>query len=33
MAFFNTWIALALYIAVSVIWFLPDRRIENVLKD
>lgn len=30
-AFFNNWIALALYLAVSVIWFLPDRRIENVL--
>jgi uncharacterized membrane protein len=32
-AFFNTWIAMALYLSVSVIWFLPDRRIENVLKD
>lgn len=32
-AFFNSWIAMGLYLAVSVIWFLPDRRIENVLKD
>jgi uncharacterized membrane protein len=32
-AFFNNWIAMALYLSVSVIWFLPDRRIENVLID
>ncbi len=32
-AFYNNWIALALYLSVSVIWFLPDRRIENVLKN
>jgi uncharacterized membrane protein len=31
MAFFNNWIALALYLSVSIIWFLPDPRIENVL--
>jgi uncharacterized membrane protein len=32
-AFFNQWIAMALYLSVSILWFLPDRRIENVLKD
>ena len=32
-AFLNSWIAMALYLSVSIIWFLPDRRIENVLKD
>jgi uncharacterized membrane protein len=32
-AFFNPWIAMVLYLSVSVIWFLPDRRIENVLND
>ena len=28
-AFFNTWIAVALYIAVSLMWFVPDTRIET----
>jgi uncharacterized membrane protein len=32
-AFFNNWIAMGLYLLVSIIWFLPDPRIENVLKD
>jgi uncharacterized membrane protein len=32
-AFFNQWIAMGLYLTVSLIWFLPDPRIENVLKD
>lgn len=32
-AFLNSWIAMALYLSVSLIWFLPDPRIENVLKD
>jgi uncharacterized membrane protein len=32
MAFFNTWLALGLYATVSIIWFIPDRRIEKVLK-
>jgi uncharacterized membrane protein len=33
MAFFNNWIAFGMYIVVSIIWFLPDPRIENVLID
>ena len=33
MAFFNNWIAMALYLSVSIIWFLPDPRIENVLNE
>ena len=33
LAFVNEWIALALYVAVSVIWLIPDRRIERVLKE
>jgi hypothetical protein len=28
MAFFNQWISDALYVAVAIIWFIPDRRIE-----
>ena len=28
LAFFNAWIAVALYVAVALLWFLPDRRIE-----
>lgn len=31
LAFLSAWIALALYITVAVIWFIPDRRIETVL--
>ena len=27
-AFFNPWISVALYLAVAVMWFVPDRRIE-----
>ena len=29
--FVSVWIAYALYAAVAVIWFVPDRRIERVL--
>jgi len=32
-AFVNPWIAGALYVAVAVIWFLPDRRIEDRFQD
>lgn len=32
LCFFNTWLSLALYIAVAVIWFIPDSRIERKLK-
>jgi uncharacterized membrane protein len=28
----STWLALALYISVAVMWLIPDRRIEKVLK-
>lgn len=31
LAFVNSWIAVACYVAVAVIWFVPDRRIERVL--
>ena len=31
LAFVNPWIAVACYVAVALIWFLPDRRIERVL--
>ena len=33
LAFWNQWLAIALYIVVAVIWFVPDRRMERVLKD
>jgi len=32
MSFVNTWIAIATYVLVAVIWFIPDRRIERNLK-
>jgi uncharacterized membrane protein len=31
LAFVQPWIAIALYIVVAVIWFVPDRRIEKIL--
>jgi len=33
LAFVSEWIAIALYVVVSVIWLVPDRRIERVLKE
>jgi uncharacterized membrane protein len=30
-AFFNTWISLASYTIVAIIWLVPDKRIENTL--
>ena len=27
-AFVNRWIAVGLYVAVAVLWFIPDRRLE-----
>jgi uncharacterized membrane protein len=32
LAFLSPWISVALYVAVAVIWFVPDRRIEVNLK-
>jgi uncharacterized membrane protein len=31
LAFFNPWIADALYVTVALVWFIPDRRIETRL--
>ncbi len=31
MAFWSTWVALGLYVAVALIWLVPDRRIERQL--
>lgn len=33
LAFFNTWLALAMYVLVAIIWFVPDKRIENRMKE
>ncbi len=33
LAFYLVWIAIACYIAVAVIWMIPDRRIENMYLD
>ncbi len=33
LSFVNVWPAIALYVAVAIIWLLPDRRIERVLAD
>jgi uncharacterized membrane protein len=31
LSFVNTWIAIALYVAIAATWLVPDRRIEHVL--
>lgn len=31
LAFLSTWISIALYVAVALIWFVPDQRIERTL--
>jgi uncharacterized membrane protein len=33
LSFVQSWIAFALYIAVALMWFIPDRRIEKVYKE
>jgi uncharacterized membrane protein len=33
LAYFNTWAALAVYVLVAALWFLPDRRIEAHFKN
>ena len=33
LAFANSWIAIALYVSVAVIWLIPDRRIERTLAE
>ena len=32
-AFIHTWISLGIYIAIALMWFIPDRRIEKVMAD
>jgi uncharacterized membrane protein len=32
LAFVNSWLAFALYVLVAIIWLVPDRRIEKILK-
>jgi len=31
LAFVRPWIAIALYVAIALIWFIPDRRIESMI--
>ncbi|MBZ5660420.1 MAG: TMEM175 family protein [Acidobacteriia bacterium] len=33
LAFVHTWISIALYICVAVMWFIPDSRIEKVISE
>jgi uncharacterized membrane protein len=33
LAFVRPWISIALYVVVALMWFVPDRRIESVLKE
>jgi uncharacterized membrane protein len=33
MAFVNQWISDAIYVSVALLWLIPDRRIEAILKD
>jgi uncharacterized membrane protein len=32
LAFVNSWLAFGLYVLVAIIWFVPDRRIEKILR-
>jgi uncharacterized membrane protein len=32
-AIWSPWISLALYVIVAIMWFVPDRRVENSLRD
>jgi uncharacterized membrane protein len=32
LAFFEPWIAMGLYVVVAIIWIVPDRRIENMIR-
>ena len=32
-SFFVPWVSVALFVAVAMIWFIPDRRIERVISD
>jgi uncharacterized membrane protein len=31
LAFVRPWIAIALYVVIAMIWFIPDRRIESMV--
>ena len=31
LAFVHSWIAIVLYVAIALIWFIPDRRIESII--
>ncbi len=31
LSFINPWLGFALYVVVAVLWFIPDKRIENKL--
>jgi uncharacterized membrane protein len=33
LAFLNPWLSIAIYALITVIWFVPDRRIENILRE
>ncbi len=32
LSFVNQWVSIALYVAVAIIWFIPDKRIERTLE-
>jgi uncharacterized membrane protein len=32
LAFLNTWLSIALYVTVALMWMIPDRRIESVIE-
>jgi len=33
LAFVSPWLSIALYVLVAVMWLIPDRRIERVLRE
>lgn len=33
LSFVNSWVGLAMYVSVAIMWFVPDRRIEKILDE
>jgi uncharacterized membrane protein len=33
LAFVNSWLSIIIYVLVAVMWLVPDRRIENTLRE
>ena len=33
LAFLNPWLSIAIYALITIIWFVPDRRIEKIMRE